>query len=143
MAVAVGTVITGLAGWPGRSPTPAPTERSVHVATLKARGGVRAKAAKPRLRFDRVVTRLIERLQATLSETVPDGTSVVLTVTALIRLPSAQNHCRALEDKIYALLAYGSPRRDQKATIHGNRVHLRFFATRDDISEIKLTSLFA
>jgi hypothetical protein len=75
------------------------------------------------LRFDKVATRLIERLQATLGETVPDGLTVLLTITAPIRLPSKT--AAALEDKIQTLLGRGSRGRDEKDTIHGNRVQIR------------------
>jgi hypothetical protein len=75
------------------------------------------------LRFDKVATRLIERLQATLGETVPDGMTVLLTITAPIRLPSKT--AASLEDKIQTLLQRGSPGRDANNTIHGNRVQIR------------------
>jgi hypothetical protein len=95
---------------------------AVDVATLKRRTSER-NAAKPRLRFDKVVIRLMERLQSALSETVPDGMTVLLTVTAPIRLPSKT--AESLEDKIQTLLQRGSPGRDAKETIHGNRVQIR------------------
>jgi hypothetical protein len=94
---------------------------AVDITTLKRRGT--GNAAKPRLRFDKVATRLIERLQATLGETVPDGMTVLLTITAPIRLPSKT--AASVEDKIHALLGRGSPRRGEKGTIHGNRVQIR------------------
>jgi hypothetical protein len=47
---------------------------AIDITTLKWRGTLTVNAAKPRLRFDKVATRLIERLQATLGQTVPDGT---------------------------------------------------------------------
>jgi hypothetical protein len=96
---------------------------AVNIATLNRRGTGQENAAKPRLRFDKVATRLIERLQATLGETVPDGMTVLLTITAPIRLPSKT--ASALEDKIQTLLGRGSPGRDEKDTIHGNRVQIR------------------
>jgi hypothetical protein len=65
----------------------------------------------------------MERLQATLSETVPDGITVLLTITAPIRLPSKT--ATSLEDKIQTLLSRGKPGRDEKETIHGNRVQIR------------------
>lgn len=80
-------------------------------------------AAKPRLRFDKVATRIIARMQATLGKTVPDGMTVLLTITAPIRLPSKT--AAALEGKIQTLLGRGWPRRDKKDTIHGNRVQIR------------------
>src|SRR6266436_5233698 len=96
---------------------------AVDITTLKRRGPVQGNAAKPRLRFDKVATRLIERLQATLGETVPDGMTVLLTITAPIRLPSKT--AASLEDKIRTLLRRGSPGRDEKDTIHRNRVQIR------------------
>jgi hypothetical protein len=96
---------------------------AVDITTLKRRGTGQGNAAKPRLRFDKVATRLIERLQATLGETVPDGMTVLLTITAPIRLPSKT--AASLEDKIPTLLGRGSPGRDEKDTIHGNHVRIR------------------
>jgi hypothetical protein len=96
---------------------------AVDISTLKRRGTGQGNAAKPHLRFDKVATRLIERLQATLGKTVPDGMTVLLTITAPIRLPSKT--AASLEDKIQNLLARGLPRRDEKETIHGNRVQIR------------------
>ena len=93
---------------------------AVDITTLTWRGTGHGNAAKPRLRFDKVATRLIERLQATLGETVPDGMTVLLTITAPIRLPSKT--AASLEDKIQTRRGRGSPGRDEKDTIHGNRV---------------------
>lgn len=96
---------------------------AVDITTLKRRGAGQSDAAKPRLRFDKVATRLIERLQATLADAVPDGITVVLTITAPIRVPSQT--AASLEEKIGTLLRQGSPSRDAKHTIHGNRVRIR------------------
>src|ERR1700730_2881028 len=96
---------------------------AVDIRTLKRRGTGQGNAAKPRLRFDKVATRLIEHLQASLRDTVPDGMTVLLTITAPIRVPAKT--AAVLEAKIHTLLGRGSPRRDQKDTIHGNRVHIR------------------
>lgn len=96
---------------------------AVDIITLKQRGTGQGNAAKPRLRFDKVATRLIERLQATLGETVPDGMTVLLTITAPIRLPSKT--AASLEVKIKTLLARGSPGPDETDTIQGNRVQIR------------------
>ena len=96
---------------------------AVDITTLKRRGTGQDDAAKPRLRFDKVATRLIERFQATLGETVPDGMTVLLTITAPIRVPLKT--AASLEDKIQTLLGRGSPGRDEKDTIHGNRVQIR------------------
>jgi hypothetical protein len=95
---------------------------AVDITTLHRRG-TKGNAAKPRLRFDKVATRLMERLQATLGETVPDGMTVLLTITAPIHLPSKT--AASLEDKIQTLLGRGSPGREVQDTIHGNRVQIR------------------
>jgi hypothetical protein len=97
---------------------------AVDNTTLKQLGIDQANAANPRLRFDKVATGLIERLQETLGQTVPDGMTVLLTITAPIRLPSKT--AASLEDKIQMRLGLGSPSRDEKDTIHGNRIHIRF-----------------
>ena len=95
---------------------------AVDITTFKRRG--QGNTAKPRLRFDKVATRLMERLQAAVGKTVPHGMTVLLTITAPIRLPSKT--AAALEDKIRTLLGRRSPGRDEKCTIHGNRVRIRF-----------------
>jgi hypothetical protein len=95
---------------------------AVDIATLKRRGTGQG-TAKARLRFDKVATRLIEGLRATLGGIVPDGMTVLLTITAPIRLPSKT--AASLQDKIETLLGRGSPGRDEKDTIYGNRVRIR------------------
>lgn len=96
---------------------------AIVIATLKRRSTGQGSPAKPRLRFDKVATRLIEHLQAVLGETVPDGMTVLLTITAPIRLPSKT--AAALEGKIPTLLRRVSSDRDEKDTVHGNRVQIR------------------
>lgn len=90
-------------------------------ATLKARAD--GDETKVRLRFDKVVVWLTNHLQTALSESVPTGMTVLLTVTAPIRLASKTG--AALEENILALLERGSPARDRQETIHGNRVRIR------------------
>lgn len=109
---------------PGASIVVAGKRVAIDIRTLKRRGSGQGRAAKPRLRFDKVATRLIDRLQATLGEIVPDGMTVLLTITAPIRLPSKT--AAALEDKIRTLLGRRTPGRDENATIHRNRVRIRF-----------------
>lgn len=48
----------------------------------------RCAAAKLRLRFDRVVLRLVGDLKAALTEFMPEGEAVIFTVTAPIKLPA-------------------------------------------------------
>lgn len=47
----------------------------------------RIAAAKLRLRFDKVVARVVGRMKAGLSATVPDGEVILFTLTAPIRVP--------------------------------------------------------
>ncbi len=96
----------------------------VDLRTLHSRGIGSTNPAKPRLRFDKEVFRLIGHLQTAVAKSVPGGMSVLLTVTAPIRLGSKT--AAALEDKIRALLGSRPPRRDARATIHGNRTRIRF-----------------
>ncbi len=78
---------------------------------------------KPHLRFDKVATRVIENLQAALSETVPEGMTVLLTITAPIRLASKTT--AALEDKLQTLLKSKLSGQDVEAAIHGNHIRIR------------------
>lgn len=96
---------------------------AVEITTLKSRGP-QGDAAKPGLRFDKVATRLIERLQGTVEETVADGMTVLMTISAPIHLPSKT--AAALEDKIQAFVGRYLPGRDVKDTMNGNRVRIRF-----------------
>jgi len=96
---------------------------AVDITTLKRSGTGQGSAAKLRLRFDKVATRLVRSLQTALAETVPDGITVLLTITAPIRLPSKT--AAALEDKIKTLLRRGSSGRVAKDSIHGNHVQIR------------------
>jgi hypothetical protein len=96
---------------------------ALDITTIKRRGTGEGDAAKPRLRFDKVATGLIEYLQTALDQAVPDGITVFLTITAPIRLPSKT--AASLEDKIQTLLVRGSPGRHLQDTIHGNRVQIR------------------
>lgn len=74
----------------------------------------------------------MEHLQSALGKTVPDGAIVLLTVTAPIRL--ASKTASALEAKIQTLLRRGSPRRDVKETIFGNRIRIRFWRGQSALS---------
>ena len=93
---------------------------AVEVTAIKRRI---ADLTKPRLRFDRVALRLVGGLQAALSEFVPDGEAVVLTITAPIRLPSKT--AAALESKIRDCLARRSAQVEVKDTIYGNQIRVR------------------
>ena len=95
----------------------------VDIATLKQYTTDKGDGAKPRLRFDKVATRLMERLRANLGETVPDGMTVVVTITAPIRL--ASKTAAVLERKMQTLLGRRLAGQDEKDTVHGNHVRIR------------------
>ncbi len=78
---------------------------------------------RPRLRFDKVALRLVGGLRAALGARIPEGKTVLLTVTAPIRLPAKT--AAALEEKISSCLAEPSAPSDIGGTIHGNRVRIR------------------
>lgn len=77
----------------------------------------------PGLRFDKVATRLVERLQRNLAKAVPRDATVLVTITAPIRLPAKT--ADALEETVRALLTRGSTQRDKTAVINGNSVRIR------------------
>jgi len=83
----------------------------------------RSGATKPRLRFDRVVLELLGRLRASLQEAVPSGRTVMLTVTAPIRL--ASKTAVTLDERVRALLGRSTAPRQLTGTIHGNGIQLR------------------
>lgn len=95
---------------------------AVEVGVIKQRIGERGGFAKPRLRFDRVALGFVGGLQAALREFVPHGQTVILTITAPIRLPSKT--ATALEHKIRVCLASRSAQ-EVKDTIHGNQIRVR------------------
>lgn len=75
---------------------------------------------KPRLRFDKVVIRLVKRLRDALSDEVPAGATVVFTLAAPIRL--AAKTAAALEAKIRLCLEHGPD--EFVESIHGNLVRV-------------------
>ena len=77
----------------------------------------------PRLRFDKVATRVVARLRASVGKTMPTGVTAVVTITAPIRLPAKT--AAALEGRIQVLLTRKSMGRGVNATVHGNRVRVR------------------
>jgi len=91
----------------------------VTVKSLKARAA--ETSAKPGLRFDKVVNWLISYLHSEFNRLVPDGSTVLVSVTAPIRL--AAKTASAVRDRTHALLR--SSRRNAEEMIHGNDVHIR------------------
>jgi hypothetical protein len=96
---------------------------AVNITSIKRRMIKWDDLAKPRLRFDKVVLRLLGSLQSGLHQAVPDGKTLIVTVTAPIRLPGKT--ANALEDKIRSSLAHRPGRLELNDTVHGNRVRVR------------------
>lgn len=93
------------------------------IATLKP---VVADGATPRLRSDKVVQRLVRDVRAGATQSVPDGSAVIVTVTAPIRQPGKT--AAALESAIRACLARRSAKPDIKDTLYGNEIRIRRIA---------------
>ncbi len=80
----------------------------------------RIRAAKLRLRFDKVASRLVGGLTAALASVVPEGQAVVFTISAPIRLPAQT--AAALEK----MLRDGSMDAERREVVHGNEVRIRW-----------------
>jgi hypothetical protein len=93
--------------------------RILKTTTLEREIGKRARAAKLRLRFDKVVRRLTGDLKALLAGVLPEGQSVVITVTAPIKHPA--KIAETLENIARDGLVHG----ELCKTIHGNKVRVR------------------
>lgn len=80
-------------------------------------------SASVQLRFDKVVTRVLSQLERALVGDVPKGVTVLVAITAPIRLPSKTT--AAIAERVRTLLGRRAAKRDTLATIHGNRVRIR------------------
>jgi hypothetical protein len=96
---------------------------ALEVVTMPSPVRSRSGGGKPRLRFDRVALGSIARLRASLQPWVPDRSTIVVTMTAPIRLPSKTT--AAIEQKARALLAKRGAPAGVRAMIHGNAVQVR------------------
>jgi hypothetical protein len=96
---------------------------SVTLRTLGLSGRRRSGGDKPHLRFDRVVVEVMKRLRAALGRIVPGGTTVVVTLTAPIRLPSKT--ATAIEERVRRVVDRRPTDRDTQVAIHGNGVRIR------------------
>jgi len=94
---------------------------AIEVTTLRRR--IADQDTKPRLRFDRVALRLVRRLQAALSGFVPGGKTLIVTITAPIRVPAKT--AAELEDRIGADLGRRPGAVAARHTIHGNLIRVR------------------
>jgi hypothetical protein len=109
---------------------------AIEIASIAAPAARRRGAAPPRLRFDRVVLRVIARLRAALDEAVPKGATVVFTLTAPIRVPGRT--AAALEEHAGALLKKRSGRKRLAVSVHGNEIEMRIVATDRDTHTSKV-----
>src|SRR6516162_3717724 len=92
------------------------------VACIDSRPAARAKTTDPRLRFDRVALRLVADLRTALGGSVPPGHTVLVTITAPIRLPART--AAAIEEKIRKLVATRAAPARLTGTIHGNEIQV-------------------
>ena len=94
---------------------------AVDIAGIKPRP--EEKLSTVRLRFDKVALQFVEGLQPALNEVVPDGKTVIVTITAPIRM--ASKTAAAVEKKVRSSLARRPVRVDLAETIHGNHIRVR------------------
>lgn len=92
------------------------------ATAIESRAARRAKVTRPRLRFDRVALGLVERLRTALAGSVPDGRTVIVTITAPIRLPSRT--ATAMDETIRRLVASRAAPARRTDTIHGNEIQV-------------------
>ena len=88
----------------------------------------RSRPKPPRLRFDRVVVRVLARLRAALPERVPRGATAVVTITAPIRL--AARTAATLEEMIGGPVRARSARQPLRKTVHGNQIRIQIMRSR-------------
>jgi hypothetical protein len=78
------------------------------------------------LRFDRVVQRVMGELRAFTDQTVSPGVTVLLSLTAPIRLPART--VDELRQAMTAFLAASDPPREWQGEVNGNSARLRLIA---------------
>ncbi len=81
------------------------------------------KVATLGLRFDRVATRVINDLHEFADDEVPRGSTILVTITAPIRLPSKTTS--ELCSSVNAIQSGATVRRDKQVSINGNGCRLR------------------
>ena len=80
----------------------------------------RLRAAKLRPRFDKVALQLVAELKTALASAVPEGQTMVFTISAPIRLPGTT--ARALKN----LVRSGSRDAQRCEIVHGNKIRIRW-----------------
>jgi hypothetical protein len=79
--------------------------------------------AKPKLRYDKVALRFVSSLQTALCDDVPTGKTLLVTITAPIRVPAKT--AAALQEQLRTQLARGPVQLTFRNVIHGNHVRAR------------------
>lgn len=100
-------------------------EKQIADSIAKASG---LTVAKLGLRFDRVVARLLGGLRVSVESMIPNGETVIITVTAPIKVP-AKTAAR-IEHLTKEFLNSGTRHRSQKLSIFQNQVSIRLVATK-------------
>ena len=93
--------------------------QTAKTATFEREITDQVKAAKLKLRFDRVVQWLSRNLKERLAMVVPEGQSVIITVTAPIARPVKT------AEKLERLVRDGMAHRERRKTINGNKTRIR------------------
>jgi hypothetical protein len=88
--------------------------------TVEREINARIGAAKLRLRFDKVALRVVDGLKAALADAIPEGETVVFTITAPIRLPAKT--AATLQD----ILRDGPIDAERREVVHDNKVRIRW-----------------
>ncbi len=96
---------------------------AVDVFEVRKPGEKASAGAKPRLRFDKVATRVLERVRKEVTDSVPPNAIVFLTITAPIRL--ASKTAASVAEKIKMHCQRRSLQRNGSYAIHGNHVIIR------------------
>lgn len=91
---------------------------AAEVATIRQKRG--APGGRPRLRFDRVVVELIERLRSDLHELIPRGQAVMITCTAPILQPGKT--AGAIIESVRGRLERRSARMEIDEALFGNQI---------------------
>ena len=95
----------------------------VEVIAVKSQIPRGSKVTPPRLRFDRVVLRVFSDLRSALKDATPSGVTVVITLTAPIRLASKTT--AAIEANVRKLLEKQSASAFTARTIETNQVRIQ------------------
>ena len=91
----------------------------IDADTIEREIVARLRAAKLRLRFDKVALRFVGGLKAVLASVVPEGQIVVFTISAPIRLPGKT--AVALEN----IVRSGPGDAERRAIVHDNKLRIR------------------